>query len=261
MEDSQISMQSNGRSLVWKMAQLLSRPIKLARLLKSSGNRENLSESLRSVYYRSVSEGYGVNTVDIEDIVSLEGLDIRLNSYATKPGNVSHTELLYVCLIVRTFLSAGDNFLEIGTFNGNTILNVSLNVPEESKCYTLDLPPDTAAPTSPFLTGDLRFIQSSERLALRHTETDNVEQIYSDSADFDFSSIKFSGAFIDGGHQYHIVKSDTENVLGCIQRPGFILWHDYYGYNQVSDAIHEFAASYDIVNIAGTYLCFARIPA
>ena len=40
-------------------------------------------------------------------------------------------------------------------------------------------------------------------------------------------------AFIDGGHDYNTVKSDTINVIQHIKKPGWIFWHDY-------DVINDF---------------------
>ena len=33
--------------------------------------------------------------------------------------------------------------------------------------------------------------------------------------------------FIDGGHTYSIVKSDTEKAFKMISKNGYIFWHDY----------------------------------
>jgi hypothetical protein len=41
----------------------------------------------------------------------------------------------------------------------------------------------------------------------------NVVQLFGDSTKYDFSKIDFSMALIDGGHDYHTVKSDTLNLI------------------------------------------------
>ena len=45
----------------------------------------------------------------------------------------------------------------------------------------------------------------------------NVSQLHGDSTKFDFSKIDFSMDFIDGGHDYQTVKSDTFNLVRYIK--------------------------------------------
>lgn len=57
-----------------------------------------------------------------------------------------------------------------------------------------------------------------------------VCQIYCDSRQWDTSNYPadfFDSAFIDGGHQYEVVASDTDKALGVLRPGGLILWHDF----------------------------------
>jgi hypothetical protein len=76
----------------------------------------------------------------------------------------------------------------------------------------------------------------------------------------DFKNFSFNGAFIDGAHDYVTVKSDSQNVLRHIKRPGFVLWHDYDVECAVGDVLHELAKEYPIRWIDGTRLAFLEVP-
>ena len=50
-------------------------------------------------------------------------------------GHVTRLELLYIIAIIKSRLNSGHHFLEIGTFDGNTALNICHNLPERSKLW------------------------------------------------------------------------------------------------------------------------------
>jgi len=221
-------------------------------------NSEELRNDSRRIYYASISKQLGIDTVEIDRLIDISRASIYLTDFKVSSGNTTYTELLYICLLASQ-LRPGDNFLEIGTFDGTTILNVSLNVPSDSMCYTIDLPHKEQSPSPEISEGDLELVNCSRRRSVKHLERPNIKQFYSDSTKFDFSELKFNAAFIDGAHNYSVVKSDTDNILKYIHRPGFIVWHDYYGCNDVTRVIHEIAQKYKIVQIADTNLCFLNL--
>lgn len=183
---------------------------------------------------------------------------IRLNSPTTNAGQTSKLELLYIVGLATKFIKPGDNFLEIGTFDGNTALNVAINLPPNSKVITIDLPEDST-PEMAHLEYDKLLVGSPARGRKKHLSQQNVEQIYQDSTQVDFKRLAFRGAFIDGGHAYATVKKDSLNVIAHIQRPGFILWHDYDVENEVGDVLHELAKRYNLQWIDGTRLAFLEV--
>ncbi|MAG44572.1 hypothetical protein CL633_01655 [bacterium] len=218
-------------------------------------------EGLRKVYYTQIAQEKGLNVVEINNLINLNGISIKLKNFNRVQGNVSYLELLYICLLVKCKLKKGENFLEIGTFNGNTIFNVSLNVPENSICYTIDLPLQESVTISEASEGDLGFIRSPLRKQAKHLKQKNIKQFYCNSTKFNFSCINFNAAFIDGSHHYTAVAKDTQNVLRFIKRPGFIIWHDYYGYNEVSQVIHKLIKCSDlqINKLKDTSLCLLTL--
>lgn len=241
------------------MPNSLQRLVRLNRLLRNRAGRRIALDGLQGAYFRQMQTRIGIPTVPVTDILQPDGLELKIRYFPWKNGNVSYSELLYLCMIVKTFLKPGQNFLEIGTFNGASIFNIANCVPDGSVCYTIDLPPETKVLDMPHLPGDLNFIRSPNRAAKVHLGLANVRQIYSDSMKFDYSTIKFNGAFIDGGHLYDVVKSDTVNVLKHIGRPGFVIWHDFYGINDIVTALSELSGSYKLLHIENTNICFTRL--
>lgn len=57
-----------------------------------------------------------------------------------------------------------------------------------------------------------------------------VCQIYCDSREWDISNYPddfFDSAFVDGGHQFDVVISDTRKALSLVRSGGMIIWHDF----------------------------------
>lgn len=236
-------------------------PLKLSRVLSSGSVRRAVISQAREAYHATQAEKKGIATTQINEIVDPNKLTVVLQNFSTQHGNVTYTELLYLCMVVKGRLSPGENFLEIGTFDGNTISNVSLNVPENSMCYTIDLPIGVQGLDEKYLGGDKELVDSRAGKHFKHRGKKNIQQFYSDSTKFDFSQVVFNGAFIDGAHHYEGVKKDTENILQHIKRPGFVLWHDFYGFNDVADLLYEYARKHPIKRLAGTNICFLALGA
>jgi hypothetical protein len=148
--------------------------------------------------------------------------------------------------------------LEIGTFDWNTALNCDLNLNPTSKFITVDLP-DNAIPSSEHLVYDADLIKMKNRSNKKSMNLPNVVQIYSDSTKFDFNTVNFKVAFIDGGHDYNTVKLDTENVFKNIAKGGTILWHDYDIVNPVGDYLHNISNLYKIHKIKGTRIAICKL--
>jgi len=65
--------------------------------------------------------------------------------------------------------------------------------------------------------------------------------------------------FIDGGHTYSVVKSDSEKSFEMLNENGIILWHDYVpGKRSAKDVvkyINEISKQKKIYKIKNTSLC------
>lgn len=161
---------------------------------------------------------------------------IELNDFLGQWGNISVEELCKLCLAVR-WLEPNAIF-EIGTYNGLTTKQLALNAPRTT-VYTLDIDPSSADASGLEIgeidrhlankTGDFSFDVGHK---FRDTPlSKRIVQLWGDSRLFDYSPYqrKMNLVFIDAGHTYDFVRSDTQNALTLLdpEREGLIFWHDY----------------------------------
>lgn len=192
---------------------------------------------------------------------------IELHAPMGVDGNVSLYELVIISLLVKARSPRG--VFEIGTFDGRTALNLSANLPDDGRVFTLDLPREEMQKTNlPLGDGDKLYIDK-ERSGARFAGTlwaQRITQLYGDSATFDFSPYqgKIDFVFIDGSHAYKYVLNDSRKALGLLRDgKGTILWHDYPGWRGVADALHELflkdSSFRNLRNIEGTAFAFLQI--
>jgi len=140
-------------------------------------------------------------------------------------------EVVAVASIVRFCKSA--KVVEVGTFDGNTTLNLAMNLAPGGRVVTLDLPPQgdpnaqNAAPGTGYEGGKPAPFQ--RRQYVGHPAADRIEQVYGDSARLDWGGLggPFDLAFLDGDHSSRYVRSDTRQALSVLRPGGIVLWHDY----------------------------------
>jgi predicted O-methyltransferase YrrM len=159
-------------------------------------------------------------------------------------GNISAGELAVLNGLVRKY--APQRIFEIGTFDGRTTLNFSLNTSAGTRIFTLDLPAkDMGSVKLKLDTADAKFILKNEVGArFKNCKEGKITQLFGDSASFDFSgyhdSIDFM--FVDGSHAYDYVVSDTRAALKLVKKNGLIVWHDYNSrfWKDVTVGLNEF---------------------
>src|SRR5438046_9032521 len=128
-------------------------------------------------------------------------------------------EALALSAIVR--FTHPKRVLEIGTFDGNTTLNLAANAPPDAVITTVDLPPNwTGALTYPVPDLLDNFTGPASAAAqFRDTAYANkIRQVYGDSAAIAWTGLggPFDLIFIDGSHSYDYVKSDTRHAFGSL---------------------------------------------
>ena len=155
--------------------------------------------------------GTRVPTVRLDEVVASD-VSVQLEAPTNKGGDVSLTELLVIAALVRQ--RQPQVMLEIGTLDGRTTLNMAANSGDSSRVFTLDLPDQPGS--------GARFI--GKPLARK------ITQLFGDSVTFDYSSFRnaVDFIFIDAGHSYGNVMSDSLHALGLLRDGhGCIVWHDY----------------------------------
>ena len=228
--------------------------------LKSMSSLKAIKNNNIIGFREELSKNSGIDLLEIKSIIDWKNVKLTIKYLPHDEGHVSITELLILSAFASK-LNDKQNFLEIGTFDGITSFNCALNA-KNSKIYTLDLPLDYCLEEkqqSEYLEYDKDLILSKNRKTDSLKDLSNITQLYGDSSKYDFSTLNCSLAFIDGAHDYLSVKSDTENVLKIISRPGNIFWHDYDVTNDVGKYLIEISKEFEIKWIKNTRLCLLSI--
>lgn len=169
------------------------------------------------------------------------------------------------CILMAQAEVKAKRVLEIGTFNGNTTVNIAVNLPDDGQVVTCDLPVEGPADLAIAVAAGEKNVTDRRTVGqqyLEHPARSRVKQVFGDTAKLDFSTLggPFDLAFIDGCHAYDYVKSDTEKVLKVMRQGGLVLWHDYAEMDSVSRAVDEFRSRFDdLVAIAGTRIAVGRV--
>lgn len=175
---------------------------------------------------------------------------IRLTRSRKNAGDVNLAELAILATAAAS-LVAGEEIVEIGTFDGRTTLNLALNAPAHLPVFTLDLPPQ-AIPKFDLAPGERAFVEKPR--SGRHfreappewaAAAGRITQLFGDSASFDWSAHLGRAAlvFVDGSHAYDYVLADTDTAFRLIAPNGVIVWHDYGVWEGVTRALEEIEAT------------------
>lgn len=158
--------------------------------------------------------------------------EIKLSNFNVREGNVSPLELMIISSLVAS--RNPTNLLEIGTFDGNTTLQMALNCSPGATIHTIDLGENQITTELPIWEEDLKFVKDEKKIVRKFTSSplrEKIVQHIGDSNAYDFSKFtkkaKVDFCFIDGGHSYACVKRDTEKALAILGENGILLWHDF----------------------------------
>jgi len=171
-------------------------------------------------------------------------------------------ELICICALARQMRPR--IAFEVGTFDGNTAVNIAANAPDDCKVLTLDLPEDWDGSLGISVPSNYNNVtdRSGVGSQIRGSGLENrIEQIFGDSASFDWDRLPqpLDFVFIDGNHYYDYVRKDTENALHHVVSGGCIVWHDYGAYPDVSQVVDQASSKLDITAVQGTRLAVATI--
>jgi predicted O-methyltransferase YrrM len=162
-----------------------------------------------------------------------------------------------LCAIAR-FLGARKVF-EIGTYDGNTTLNLAAKIPDDGCVTTDDLPQNWDRQFVYNVPNNRWNVTDRNRIGIQFQGTNyepRIRQVLGDSAKLDRSQLDgpFDLIFIDGCHYRDYVKADTDNALRNIRAGGVIVWHDYGDIKDVSKVVDETARRITVRVVRGTRL-------
>jgi len=192
-------------------------------------------------------------------------------------GTLALESLLLVALVK---ISDADRMFEFGTYMGASTVLLAENSKDTAKIFTLDLPANaTGAPKITVNSGyrDASHLTMDSFLAAKSTAhgpvvaggfygqspSKKITFLRADSKIADLSAYDHSidMVWIDGGHDYATVRSDTENAFRMINpanKNAVIVWHDFDnpGHEGVGELLRELAQERIIYTIDRTFLAF-----
>lgn len=191
-------------------------------------------------------------------------LAIRIRALRSEDGGTEPYESFCVAAIAR-HVQPGCVF-EFGTFRGQTTALLAQNTPPATRIFTLDVDSQELRSLGVLPTGADRTYIRKDRIGehIAHPATEErVTQLLGDSLAFDYTPYlgRCELVFVDAGHGYESVKSDTENAFRLLAPGGVIMWHDYKpGCPGVVRALHECTAQHDLRHIIDTSLVVHGLP-
>ena len=199
---------------------------------------------------RKVERGQKTSLPAVDWQEAIDVRAIRIVEPQKNSGDVSLGELA-VLASAAAALRAGDEIIEIGTFDGRTTLNLAINAPAQYRVFTLDLPPD-AAPKFDLAPGERAYVEkprSGRRFLAASPEwaaaAGRITQLIGDSATYDWSphAGRAGLVFVDGSHAYDYVSADSDTAFRLVANKGMVIWHDYGVWEGVTRALEEIEAS------------------
>lgn len=142
---------------------------------------------------------------------------VIVTPFAYLSGASLPTDLALLQLVSKKHLV--QNYLEIGTWRGESVANVA---PFVKNCYSLNIGDET-----------MREMKLEDDYVNMHRffskDIPNVNHLFGYSQSFDFEKIntKFDLIFVDGDHHTEAVENDTRRILSLLKdENSIIVWHD-----------------------------------
>lgn len=146
--------------------------------------------------------------------------------------------------LIKDYLIGKENLtgIQIGSYAGeSTVMFIESN--SFRRLYTVDPWEENYDPND--ISGDSDILLAEKVFDAKFKYNPIIEKIKAKSTDvadrFEDESIDF--IYIDGNHQYEMVKQDLENYVPKIKKGGIIAGHDYGGHKHTEgtkQAINEF---------------------
>ncbi len=188
---------------------------------------------------------------------------VSVEADALGEGNPTLIELF--CLGAIASGTGARLMFEIGTFDGSTTLQLALNSPPDAVVYTLDLPSEEIDRTqNPLLPGERSYVlkpRSGSRFVGTNAQV-KIRQLFGDSATFSAGPLvgQMDLVVVDGSHALDSVRSDSALAQTLARPGGWIVWHDYGVWPDVTTGLLELAIKLPLVQLEATTLVVAQVP-
>jgi len=177
----------------------------------------NSEEILEQVFKKEFPNSQHELEINIDSIAHSTETKHIIQPFSFLSGSSLATDYLVLKLACKR--THAEDYLEIGTWRGESVSNVSELV---KNCFTLNLSDES-----------LKEMKHSEAYIQSHRlfsdNKPNITHLYGDSANFNFESLekKFDVIFIDGDHHTDSVERDTRRLLPFLKNEKSVLiWHD-----------------------------------
>ena len=195
--------------------------------------------------------------------------DVIIQSFSITPGNnIVGMTSDYEAWIISSLSKVSKKIFEFGTCSGKTTYLMGLNSSDDTRIISITLDPnDLNDLKKKDIDNKVSFrniIQESvyEKFLFSEKEVEKkIKIIFQNSLNFEHNKYKneMDLIFIDGGHTYSVVKSDSEKSFEMLNENGIILWQDYVpGKRSAKDVvkyINEISKQKKIYKIKDTSLC------
>lgn len=208
----------------------------------------------------------------VEDKFPAQNVEITLTMPPSAIGSLLTLESSLLVALLK--ITEAKRIFEIGTYNGNTALLFANNTPWDAVVTTLDLPPEEIEMHEDSEL-DLRDANQNDQFLRQIFKTQGafyvdraspdirskIRLLNENSFTFDPGSHGLVGTqdivFVDGGHNYETIKSDTLKAFQMAKSDSVIIWHDYGSkiHTEVEVYLHELAAEQKLICIGNTMLC------
>jgi predicted O-methyltransferase YrrM len=201
--------------------------------------------------------------VQVEDLLPESGREIRATLALFPKVNASISLLEAVALVLLLKKAKAKTLFEFGTYKGLCITQLALNVPEDARIHTLDLPEeDPKAALGITDPEDIEIaIEKGKGQLVPADLRQRIVFLKQDSATFDEKPFagRMDFVFVDGAHNEPYVRNDSEKGWRMLRSGGIIAWHDC----RVEDPAvvrYLLKSSYAPTRIWGTTVAFAVKP-
>ena len=219
-----------------------------------------------------------IDITDVNEIFHLKKIsknlkgpkeDVIIKSFSiTSSNNIVGMTSDYEAWIISSLSKISKKIFEFGTCSGKTTYLMGLNSSDDTKIVSITLNPDdldnVIKKDKDNKVSFRNIIQESvyDKFLFSGKEVEKkIKVIFQNSLDLEHNKYKneMDLIFIDGGHTYSVIKSDSEKSFEMLNENGIILWHDYVpGKRSAKDVvkyINEISKQKKIYKIKDTSLC------
>ncbi|MET0183009.1 MAG: class I SAM-dependent methyltransferase [Caulobacterales bacterium] len=192
----------------------------------------------------------------------------------TDIGGLTLLEGALIASLVR--LRGAQNIFEFGTYKGATSVLLAMNSTPNARITTLDIDPaevsamharNAAGKASVDNDHYLRGVRANEGapyiMQADQALRDKIRPLLHDSLTLDLDAFGFRRAFdlifIDGGHDYATVKSDSEKAFEMADEDAVIIWHDYGSptHTDVTAYVNKLAETHPVTHVEASMLAIS----